>query len=94
MSMSSFRFTPRIGYLELLIRIIGYISKMREVKLHFRVSLPHYLDISYVQYDWEKSIYVDNKEALPHDDPIALSNPVIMTHYVDTNLYNDILTGR
>ena len=41
-----------------------------------------------------KSIYGDTREELPHDDPIALGNPVIMTHYVDANFYHDILTGR
>ena len=39
-------------------------------------------------------MYGDTKEALPHDVPIALGKPVIMTHYVDANLYHDIITGR
>ena len=78
--MSSSRSAPRIGHLERAKRIIGYPSKMKEAKLRFCVSLPDYLDISYVQYDWERSIHGDTKEALPHDAPIALSNPVIMAH--------------
>ena len=67
---------------------------MKEEKLRVRVSLPDYSDISYVQYDCEKSIYGDTKEALPYDDPIALGNPVIMTHYADDKLYHYIITGR
>ena len=39
-------------------------------------------------------MYGDTKEALAHDIPIALGKPVIMTHYVDVNLYHDILPGR
>ena len=52
MSMSSFKSAPRIGYLERVKRIIGYLSKMKEAKLRVRVSLPDYSDISYVQYNW------------------------------------------
>ena len=52
MSISSFRSAPRIGHLERAKRIIGYLFKMKEVKLHFRVSLPDYSYIAYVQYDW------------------------------------------
>ena len=39
-------------------------------------------------------MYGDTKEAIPHDAPIPLGNPVIMTHCVDANLYHNILTGR
>ena len=52
MSMSSFRSTPRTGHLEPAKRIIGYLSKIKEAKLSFHASLPDYLDIFYVQYDW------------------------------------------
>ena len=50
MSMSRFRSDPKIEYLERAKNIIGYLSKMKEAKLRFRVSLPDYSDISYVQY--------------------------------------------
>ena len=33
-------------------------------------------------------------EILPHDAPTPLGKPVIMTHYVDANLFHDALTGR
>ena len=94
MSLSIFRSAPRIGQLERVKRIIGYLSKIKEGKLRFRVSLSDYLYISYVQYDWKKSIYGDTKEVLSHDAPVSLGNHVIATHYVDDNLYHDILTGR
>ena len=54
---------------------------MKEVKLRVHVSLPDYSDIFYLKYDWERSIYEDIKEALPHDAPISLGNPIILTHY-------------
>ena len=39
-------------------------------------------------------MYGDTQEELSHDAPIALGNSVIMTRYVDDNLYHDTLTGR
>ena len=62
------------------------LSIQKESKLRFRVSLPDYSDIPYVQYDWEKIIYRNIKEAIPHDIPIALGNHVIIMHYVDAKL--------
>ena len=53
MSLYSYRSSLRIGYLERAKIVIGYLSKMKEAKLRFRVSLPDYSDISYVQYDWK-----------------------------------------
>ena len=45
-------------------------------------------------YDWEHSIYGNVKEDLPKNSPDALGKPIILTHYVDANLYHDDLTGR
>ena len=56
--------------------------------------IPDYSDVHHNPYAWEKSVYGNVKEALPHDAPEALGMPVVLTHYVDANLYHDILTGR
>ena len=48
MSLSSYRSAPRIGHSERAKRLVGYISKMKEAKLRFHVSLPGYSDLSYV----------------------------------------------
>ena len=31
---------------------------------------------------------------MPHDTPEELGLPVVLTHYVDVNLYHDMLIGR
>ena len=87
-SLSSYICAPRIGYLERAQIVIGYLSKTKEAKLRFRVSLTDYSDISCVEYEWGKFIYDDTKEALPHDAPILLGSHMIMKHYDDTNLYH------
>ena len=51
MSLSSYRSDPRIGHLERVKKVMGYLSKMKEAKLRFCVSLPDYLDICHKKYD-------------------------------------------
>jgi len=34
------------------------------------------------------------EEVLPHDMPTLLGKFVTLTHYVDANLYHDLITGR
>ena len=46
MPLSSYRYAPRIGHLERAKIEIGYLSNVKETKLHFRVSLPDYSDTS------------------------------------------------
>ena len=52
-SLCNHRSAPGIGNLERVKRVWGYLSKMKESKLRFRVSLPDYSDISHKEYDWE-----------------------------------------
>ena len=41
-SLSRYGSAPRIGHLERAKRVVGYLFKMKEVKLRLRVSLPDY----------------------------------------------------
>ncbi len=34
------------------------------------------------------------EEVLPHDMPMPLGKFFTLTHYMDTNLYHDLITGR
>jgi hypothetical protein len=45
-------------------------------------------------YDWEQSIYARAEELLPDDNPIPLGKLVVMTTFVDANLYHDLITGK
>ena len=94
MTLSGFRSIPRQGHLDRAKRVVGYLSKMKHAALRFRTKIPDYSDIHYIPHDWERSVYGDIKESLPHDAPEALGLPVVLTHYVDANLYHDMLTGR
>ena len=94
MTLSSFRAAPREGHLERAKRIYGYLRKMKHAAIRFRTGLPDYSSIPNEEYDWEKSIYGNMEESLPHDAPKAYGPPVIMTTYVDANLCHDFVTGR
>ena len=41
-----------------------------------------------------KSVYGDSKKTLAHDAPIPVGKSVLMTNYIDANLYHAILIGR
>ena len=94
MTLSSFRASPRVGYLERAKRIYGYLKKMKHASIRFRVGLPDYSSIPDEEYDWKKSIYGNVEETLPYDAPKAYGPPVVMTTYVDANLCHDFVTGR
>ena len=92
--MSSFRSAPRRGHLDRVKRIVGYLSKMKFLAIRFRTGLPDYSDVPEPAFDWADSVYGSPKEETPEDAPEPLGRPVILTHYVDANLYHCLLTGR
>ena len=94
MTLSSVRAAPRTGHFKRAKRIYGYLKKMKHTAIRFRVGLPDYSSIPDKEYNWEKSIYGNVEEILPHDAPKAYSPPVVMTTYVDANLCHDFVTGR
>jgi len=51
-------------------------------------------DLVEEQYDWASTVYGDISEILSKDAPVTLGNFITLSHYVDANLYHDMLTGR
>ena len=94
MTMSSFRAAPRQGHLDRVKRIYGYLAKMRKAVICIRTQEPDYSAIPDQHYDWEYTVYGEIQELLPKDAPEPLGKPVLMTSYVDANLYHDMTTGR
>jgi hypothetical protein len=94
MTLSSFRAVPRRGHLERARRVCSYLAKMKHAVIRFRTGIPDYSDLETIEYDWEKSVYGDIDEAIPHNVPEALGKPILLTHYVDANLMHCLITGR
>jgi hypothetical protein len=94
MTMSSYRIAPRVGHLERAKRIVGYLAKMKHATIRVLVEQPDYSNLPETRYEWATSVYGNIKEELPDNEPRALGKPVVMTTYVDANLFHDHITGR
>ena len=94
MTMSGFRVAPRKGHLEWVQCIISYLVKMKHAAICFQTEEPDFSTLPDQQFDWAYTIYSHMEEVLPHDMPTPLGKFVTLTHYVDANLYHDLITGR
>ena len=94
MSMSSFRVAPRVGHLERLKRICGYLYKFKEGCIRIRTEMPDYSDLPETHYDWTRTVYGKAKELLPEDAPPPKGKPVRTTTYKDANLNHCLATGK
>ena len=73
--------------------ICGYLSRMKHGSISFRTHLPDYSDLPGIEHDWF-NVYGELQELVPENAPPPLGKPVVLTHYVDANLFHDMLTGR
>ena len=94
MTISRLRQKPRVGPLERLKRIIGYLADFLHGSLRFRTHEPDYSNLPHKEYDWQRTVYLGAKEEIPHDIPEPKGKHVTTTTYVDANLHHDQVTGR
>jgi hypothetical protein len=67
---------------------------MRHATIRFCTHEPDCSDLPNVKHKWDASDYGNVEEELLYKAPPPLWKQVILTHYVDANLYHNILTGR
>ena len=94
MTVSRFRAAPRIGHLDRVKRIYGYVSKMKHAVVRIRTKEPDYSDIPETQHNWKYAVYRGAKEDLPDNMPPPRGKRVVFTSYVDANLYHDLISGK
>ena len=94
MTMSGFRAQPHHGHLDHVKRIYGYLYKMKDAKIVICTEEPDYSDIPINEYEWSHSVYGDVKELTPKDAPEPLGKFVMLSHYVNANLFHDMVTGH
>ena len=94
MTLSGFRIASWVGHLERVKRVYGYISQFKDAAIHFRTNKPDYSSLSEQNFDGMSSVYGDNRAPIPHDIPKPLGKIVRITHFVDANLFHDMITGR
>jgi hypothetical protein len=94
MTMSAFRSAPRVGHLDRVKRICGYLSKLKHSVIRIRTEEPDYSNVPRNEYDWEFSVCGGATEELPKDTPEPLGKPVVTTTYVDANMCHCMMTGK
>ena len=94
MTLSGFRVAPRTGHLDRAKRVVCYLCKFSDAVIRVMTGEPDYSEYPDQQYDWMHSVYGQVKEVVPPNAPKPLGKPVVITTYVDANLYHDMLTGR
>jgi hypothetical protein len=71
----------------------GFLSKMHNAVIHIHTDEPNYSALPEQDFDWEYSVYGNVEEIIPEDIPTPLGKPVVLTSYVDANLFHDMVTG-
>ena len=62
--------------------------------IRVRTDKPDYSELPDTTYDWMHTVYGNVRENIPIDTPKPAGNNIILTTYVDANLYHDYITGR
>ena len=94
MSMARFRLSPKIGHLERMMRLYGYLVKTKHFAIRYRTKEHDYSPLPRKEYKWTKTVYGNVKEEIPKDIPKPLGKRIISTTFLDANLLHDIVTGK
>ena len=94
-TMSSFRVAQRLGHLERLKRMYGYLIQNPAGATRLCVKIANHEAIATpILYDWSSSLYGNVKEELPPDMPTPRGKLARTSTYQDANLHHDLVTGR
>jgi hypothetical protein len=85
---------PRQGHIQRVKRIYGYVWHTKSGAIRVRTSEPDLTEYPDQVFDWAHTIYGEVTEVLPDKVPKPLGKEVVLTVYVDANLYHDLVTGR
>ena len=72
----------------------SYIPKMKYATIRVRDEESDFSQLPDEPSDWGHSIHGNAHEEIHNDTPKPLGKCVVTTHYVDTNLYDDIMIWR
>ena len=97
MSLGRFRAAPRIGHLERLKRLVGYLRKRAHAAIRFRTEIPKHEEVygyDPIRYDWMETVYGCPPEQIDPNAPTPKGKPVRTTSFCGANLMHDLVTGR
>ena len=87
MSISRFRLASKIGHLERLKRLYGYLLKTQYFAIRYRTKEPNYSHLPVQEHDWSRTVYGYVKEEIPKDMPKLLGIRVITTTLLELTYY-------
>ena len=91
--LSSHLSLPRLGHLQAVYKIFGYLKQVPKRKLYFDPVSPSISEYRFQQFEREE-FYRDAEEMIPADDPKPRGK-VMTTHwFVDANHSSDKVTMR
>jgi hypothetical protein len=73
---------------------VRYLVRFKHGAIKFPVKIPDYCDLPDHNVGWDTSVYDGASEGIPKDAPKPLGLAVLLSRYVDANLYHDWLNGR
>ena len=91
--MSTHLAMPRIGHLEQVIHIFGYLKEHPKRRLAFDPQHPRVDERAFAKYDWH-DFYRGATEAIPGDMPKPRGNAMSTHCFVDADLAGDTVTRR
>ena len=96
MTMARFRAAPKIGHLDCLKHMYGYLKKHDSYTIRYDTTEPDFSehDAKWVDFDWMHAVYGGIKEEIPDDAPEPKGKRVMLSTFVDANLMHDLITGR
>ena len=93
MSMSRFRLAPKVGHIERMKRIYGYLSSTKHYALRVRTEEPNHMHQPELEYAWTR-IYGNVLEEIHKDSPDLLGKSVTTTTFLDANLLHDMVHSK
>ena len=97
MSINRFHQSPRLGHVDRLTRIIGYIRQFPHAAIRFRTGIPDHETLfgdTPITHEWMHTIYGHVTEDISPDMPTPKGRPIRLTTFVDANLMHDLVTGH
>jgi hypothetical protein len=91
--MSSHLVMPRLGHLEQVFHMFGYLKEHPKRKIAFDPTHPEIDERMFKEYDWF-DFYRDAKEAIPGDMPPPRGNAMSTNAFVDADLAGNKITRR
>jgi hypothetical protein len=93
-AMSRFNMAPRIGHLEAMKRVFGYLKKYPKGRIVVDTSFPDHSAYKANDFDNWSEFYPDASEELPPNMPTPKGRAARITCFVDADHAHDVVTRR